>query len=378
MIRPLRLAVGVLASVLAAVAVTVPASDSAVAATRPVALPAPSGPFPVGMSRLHMIDASRTDPWVPPAGHRELMVSVWYPASLPIGRPAAYLTEREAAALAAARRLPLDPADVAAIRTSAGLDSPPRPAPRRHPLVVLSPGFSLPAATLTGLAEELASRGYVVAGIDHTYESSGVELPGGRLATCVACEKAKPVQVPPVRAADTSFVIDQLTRTRSRTWRGSWMIDPHRIGMAGHSIGGNSAAETMRTDPRVDAGVNMDGSFYTDLPPGGLDRPFLMLGEPGLHTPGDAHDTSWDTAWQLLTGWRRWFTVTGTAHMSFSDFAPLGKRFGLPSAPLDGDRIDQITRAYVAAFFDTHLRGIPRPILDGADPRYPEVIRHTP
>jgi predicted dienelactone hydrolase len=331
------------------------------------------------MSRLHLTDTSRTDPWVPAAGHRELMVSVWYPASRLTSRPAVYLTGREAAALVAARQLPLDPADVAAIRTSARLDGPPRPGTRRYPLVVLSPGFSLPVATLTGLAEELASRGYVVAGIDHTYESSGVELPGGRLATCVACENAKPVQVPPVRAVDTSFVIDQLTRTRSRTWWGSWMIDARRIGMAGHSIGGNSAAETMRTDPRVDAGVNLDGSFFTDVPPGGLDRPFLMLGEPGLHTPGDVRDTSWDTAWQLLTGWRRWFTVTGTAHLSFSDFAPLGKRFGLPpSTPLDGDRTDEITRAYVVAFFDTHLRGIPRPILDGADPAYPEVVRHSP
>jgi predicted dienelactone hydrolase len=329
------------------------------------------------MSRLHLTDTSRTDPWVPAAGHRELMVSVWYPASRLTGRPAVYLTGREAAALVTARQLPLDPADVAAIRTSTRLDNPPRPGTHRYPLVVLSPGFSLPAATLTGLAEELASRGYVVTGIDHTYESSGVELPGGRLATCVACENAEPVQVPPVRAADTSFVIDQLTRTR--TWWGSWMIDARRIGMAGHSIGGNSAAETMRTDPRVDAGVNLDGSFFTDVPPGGLDRPFLMLGEPGLHKPGDVRDTSWDTAWQLLTGWRRWFTVTGTAHLSFSDFAPLGKRFGLPpSTPLDGDRTDEITRAYVVAFFDTHLRGIPRPILDGDDPAYPEVVRHTP
>lgn len=371
MIRPVRVAAAILAGLLATVAVPVTAAGAD--PTSPVALPAPSGPYPVGVSRLHLTDTSRTDPWVPAAGHRELMVSVWYPAMLPTGRPAAYLTEREAAALVASRQLPLDPADVAGVRTSARRDSPPLPAPHRLPLVVLSPGFSLPVATLTSLAQDLASRGYVVAGIDHTYESSGVELPGGRLATCVACETAKPAQVPPVRAADTSFVIDQLTRAGA--WWGGWMIDARRIGMAGHSIGGNSAAETMRTDPRVDAGVNMDGSFFTELPPEGLNRPFLMLGEPGLHTPGDARDTSWDTAWQGLSGWRRWFTVTGTVHMSFSDYAPLAKRFGLPLAALDGDRTDEIVRVYVAAFFDTHLRGTARPVLDGADPDYPEVTR---
>jgi hypothetical protein len=79
-----------------------------------------------------------------------------------------------------------------------------------------------------------------------------------------------------------------------------------------------------------------------------------------------------------LTEWRPWFTVTGTLHLSFSDFAPLAKRFALPQAPLDGDRIDEIVRAYVVAFFDAQLRGIPRPILDGADPRYPEAVRQTP
>jgi hypothetical protein len=32
-----------------------------------------------------------------------------------------------------------------------------------------------------------------------------------------------------------------------------------------------------------------------------------------------------------------------------------------------------ITRAYVLAFFDQHLRGEPRSLLDGASARYPEV-----
>lgn len=373
----------VAATLLASLLVTPSVTDTTVAGpsnqtgdTRPVALPEPSGPFPVGVSRLHLTDTTRIDPWVPASGHRELMVSVWYPALLRVGRPAAYLTLREAAALVADRGFPLAAADVAGIQTTARVDAPARPAAGHYPLVVLSPGFSLPRGTLTGLAEELASRGNVVAGIDHTYESSGTELPGGRLAACVACESADPAEVPLARAADTSFVLDQLTQAGA--WWGGWMIDENRVGMAGHSIGGNAAAEAMRNDPRIDAGVNMDGTFYTELPPSGLDRPFLMIGYPDAHLPGSEIDTSWDSAWQRLTGWRRWFTVTGTTHLSFCDFAPLAKRFGLPLAPLDGDRTDEIVRTYVTAFFDRHLRAIPQPILDSADPRYPEVVRHTP
>jgi predicted dienelactone hydrolase len=383
MIRLVRVAVAIFATFLATVSIadtagadtTVAGTGRQTGGTGPVALPEPSGPFPVGRSRLHLTDTSRIDPWVPASGHRELMVSVWYPALRPIGRPAPYLTQREAAALVEFRQWPLTGADMAGIRTTARVDAPARPAARRYPLVVLSPGLSLPQATLTGLAEELASRGYVVAGIDHTYESAGVELPGGRLATCVVCEDPESAEIARVRAADTSFVLDQLTR--GGAWWGGWMIDRHRIGMAGHSIGGASAAEAMRIDPRIDAGVNMDGTFFAPLPPGGLDRPFMMLGHPA-HQPSGDIDPSWNTAWQQLTGWRRWFTVTGTEHISFCDVAPLAKRFGLPQDSLDGDRIDKIVRAYVTAFFDRQLRGIPRPILHGADPRHPEVVRHTP
>ncbi|MEU9093183.1 hypothetical protein [Streptomyces sp. NPDC048428] len=40
------------------------------------------------------------------------------------------------------------------------------PAPGRFPLVLLSPGFSMPRSTLTSIAEELARRGHVVASVE--------------------------------------------------------------------------------------------------------------------------------------------------------------------------------------------------------------------
>ena len=42
-------------------------------------------------------------------------------------------------------------------------------------------------------------------------------------------------------------------------------------------------------------------------------------------------------------------------------------------AHLPGARSLDITRAYVLAFFDEHLRGEPRSLLDGPSARYPEV-----
>ncbi|MFF4491383.1 hypothetical protein ACFY0F_33860 [Streptomyces sp. NPDC001544] len=40
---------------------------------------------------------------------------------------------------------------------------------------------------------------------------------------------------------------------------------------------------------------------------------------------------------------------------------------------LSSARSEAITRAYVAAFFDLHLKGIAQPLLDGPSPQNPEV-----
>nr|BFE85046.1 hypothetical protein GCM10020093_076470 [Planobispora longispora] len=111
--------------------------------------------------------------------------------------------------------------------------------------MVLSPGFSLNRATLTMLAEELASKGYVVALVDHAYESFGTTFPGGRTLTCVACdtiekapsdeaEKKLLGRAAAGRAADISFVVDELTRAAGHrpAWKRWKMIDPKRIGAA--------------------------------------------------------------------------------------------------------------------------------------------------
>ena len=156
------------------------------------------------------------------------------------------------------------------------------------------------------------------------------------------------------------------------------MIDRSRIGMAGHSIGGAAAATTMAADPRVRAGVNMDGSFHGALPPEGPGgRPFLMLGTDADHRP-DGWDTTWARTWSALGGWKRWLTIAGADHFTFSDSPVIADHFSLPQPPLAPARAVTITRTYVAAFFDRHLRGRPQPILDAPTNADPEVSFHTP
>ncbi|MFG3422894.1 alpha/beta hydrolase family protein [Micromonospora sp. NPDC048063] len=331
-------------------------------------LPAPTGRYPVGTTWLHLTDDARPDPWRPEL-RRELMVSLWYPAVAAPGARAPYTTAAVSARIIAAEGLPLPPDLLTTVRTNARRDVPVRPAARGWPLVVLSPGFSLSRESLTGLAENLASRGYVVAGVDHPHEARGVEFPDGRVADCLACEATGQDRLPRVvegRAADVSFLLDRLTGPRP-VWRGARFIDPSRIGMAGHSIGGASAAQVLRTDRRVDAGANLDGTHFVPVPAGTVAKPFLLVGS---ERPTDA---SWLRDWPGLAGWKRWLTVTGSGHLSFTDRPVLGAQLGMDPGTIPGDRQLLITRAYVAAFLDAHLRDRPQPLLDAPAPAYPEV-----
>ena len=89
--------------------------------------------------------------------------------------------------------------------------------------------------------------------------------------------------------------------------------------------------------------------------------------------------TTWEHDWELMTGWKRWLVVAGAVHASFTDLALLADGLGIDTGTgLSGARSLDITRAYVRAFFDQHLRGSPQALLDQPSPHYPEVVFCSP
>lgn len=200
-------------------------------------------------------------------------------------------------------------------------DAPALPGARR-PVLLFSHGFGIPAALNTSLLhEELASWGYVVAGIDHTFDAA-VEFPDGRVE----------VQRPgltiddllrEVRAADLRFVLDQFTALAAGLDsdaghrplpRGlARMLDLTRVGAYGHSLGGPTVIGAMNQDRRIDAGAALDGTLRGPVI---FDRPFLMMGNQHERR---ADDPDWAVFFDQLLGPRLHLVIDGARHSDLTD-----------------------------------------------------------
>ncbi|MFF4688846.1 alpha/beta hydrolase family protein [Streptomyces sp. NPDC001307] len=374
----------------AAAALAAPLTVSAPAAAAdlvPIRLAGPTGPLPVGAVDLHLVDPSRTDPW---SGQpREVMMTVTYPAVdvhdhatlpwLPAGAERA-LKARFGGAV-----------DGYALPATHSADRAPA-RPGRRPVLLHSPGYMSDRTFNTLLIEELASWGYVVAAVDHPYDSGEVEFPDGRVVVSRpddASHEARTAAVL-VRAADLRFALDALAvldrggnpdaerRPLPRGLRGT--LDLTRVGAFGHSRGGAASALVMYLDERVRAGVDLDGALYGPVVERGLDRPFLLM-DTAIHD-GLNQDGSWPPFWRHLSDWHRCLRLADADHNSFTDIVAIAPQLPEPvrrqlqAGAIPAGRAVAAVRATVRAFFDLQLRGRPdtRHLLWGASPRYPEIL----
>jgi len=372
--------------------------------------PRPTGPFPVGTTELHLVDPHRDDPYVP-GSPRELMISIWYPSRGAHAEPAPYFPPLTAQLYAedAAEQLqqPVDAIDWVGAKSHAGLLAPVSTSWGKRPVVLFSPGAGVPRGLGSILVAELASRGYAVVTIDHTYEAAGVEFPGGRLELQNLPDGDIFQLVRRVRIADFQLVLDSIAvlaaggnpdagQRRLPAGLGQ-ILDLSRIGSFGHSAGGISSADVMDVDRRVKAGINMDGTLGVGYPAGtnapvvehGLDRPFLLLGAGGTGPDGapQTHRTqpSWGLFWDNSTGWKRDLNVPDGMHFTFTDhqaLIPWFDRFiDVPPeltarsiGSVDPNSILRSLRTYIPAFFDQHLRDRPgNKLWRGDSPNHPGI-----
>jgi predicted dienelactone hydrolase len=347
-------------------------------------LPAPTGPYPVGTVPLHLVDNSRPDPVAGPGHHRELMASVWYPAQ-DVGRypRAPWMSPAATQALLTSLGYKADAA--LAPLTAGHVGAPVRRRGERLPVVVFSHGAHDHRSDTTVVVQELASHGYVVVTVDHTYDAVS-EFPDGRITVPLH----DPALTPWDFATDIRFVLDRIDdlaagcnpdaehRALPAGLRGA--LDPNRIGMFGWSKGATATALVMAEDPRIRAGLSFDGPMQAQPPTtADLDRPFMLMTAefPRATQPSVAE------FWSHLHGWRLNVQADGAAHASYADhqvlIPQLAKAVGMSDeelrariGTLDPARAVRIQKAYPLAFFDLHLRQRGH-LLDGPSADFPEV-----
>lgn len=358
--------------------------------TRDVGLPTPPGPFPVGRVIATWVDTSRRGTLGDaPSEPRTLPVWIWYPAQGG-GSPLPYMPAEWARAREADRGIGSllfqSPGSIHGHAT----DAPPSPQGAPYPVIVLAPGLGPTIVDYTSLAEDLASRGYVVIGLNPTH-SAAISVAGGRViaqnALGTIAENTSPEEqkrqgdaLVEVWAADDRFAIDQAARLNgdaSSPLAGK--LDLRHIGLLGHSFGGAAALEASRLDPRVAAAADIDGWPYGVVARSGANRPVLVVSsEVGSDAKAPEAQAANAALAAIVAGAPEGYSlsIVGARHFNFTDlavtFSPVERMTGVLGS-IDGARGLQITSAYLGAFFDQTLRGRVSPAPQGASKEYPEV-----
>lgn len=324
-------------------------------------IPPLTGGHSVGRQEFVWSDPSRPETRTEDVGdHRQVGLVVWYPAEPGTGSQASYvpdLDEIRAGLIESGEFNSIEAAGLRWVRTHSFEGAAVASSSARYPLLVLSPGNATNVEFYGSLAEDLASNGYVVVGINHPYQVTAMSLANGTVAVYDEAADAVPgsvVNKVAERVADIEFVLDRLGQEITT---GSFLdgrVDLSRIGVLGHSNGGLTAAEACRAIAAVAACMNIDGQaasgpFGTAGEPAPVGRPFMYLTKEA-----EIHPALAATFEQSGTGTFR-VVVPAATHDQFTD-GPLLQP-GLWPLDRTADRVQTVTRGFARAFFDEFLAG---------------------
>ncbi|WP_127533425.1 alpha/beta hydrolase family protein [Paenibacillus kobensis] len=365
-------------------------------AAPPILLPVfslerPEGDYAIGTSLYHWTDESRLEPVTDdPSDHRELTVQVWYPAdsaSVAGLQHAVYLPEWNETAPLLAKQYHLPSflfSHLQAVHTHGYSNAPVSADLSRYPVILFSHGLPGLYASDTFLFEALASSGYIVVSINHTYYSIASVLQDGSVATVQDHAFPSPLDwdandslIADVWAKDASFVLDRLAQLdKDPSFPIAGRLDWNRIGMAGHSFGGANAVQMLYTDDRVKAGVNLDGTMFgTGAGSGPLGKPLLLL----LSKRSDPNEVPTDSELKqsnitraqfeklvsevlkrehnaLAASGSRSMTIKGADHLAFTDLYRFSPLLPILTGTGSPDAVHRRISAEVLTFFNEQLK----------------------
>lgn len=402
---------------------------SAAAAELP-ALPAPDGPYHVGIAHFELTDPHRKGVLSgEPDEPRSIPVVAWYPAAATrtTGRP--YFDPQEAIdeGRSFERIMEYRPGELAGLARLWAASTPGAAAlPGHFPVVIFSHGFFLYPKQNTVLAERLASHGYVVLSIGHIHDAVDLRLANGWLEPSYLPPGDGPVltKILATIAGDGSYNArvaalpdypKALMADRLGVSLAAWIEDTRFVaGAVGHgplpagaariltgadssklilmgmSFGGTTSAATCRLLAACVAAVNLDGENFDpalfDHPVG---RPLLMIHSDWTRYdlwPEQSRDPAFNPNDLAYEKWADAGTapdiirlrLIGSRHMGFTDL-PLAlpgpqkdERFGV----IDPRKASDAIGSAVLAFLDVYAKGAPSERITQALATHPELERH--
>lgn len=335
----------------------------------------PTGNNAIGTQSYEIIDPKREEMYGKERGNkRRIMIQVWYPTDKTEGLKKAPWIEGGkpvVRGIAEAMKLPSSILDhTAFIKSNSYINAELSTISSKYPVVIVSHGWTGFRNLHSDFAEELASHGYFVVSIDHTYGSDGVNFSDGsvlKLDRDALPDRSKTpdfleyaYNLVSTYSGDISLVIDELEKWNrgdiETPFKGSLNLD--KIGLIGHSTGGGGAVMTAIEDYRIKALIGFDAwveSFKEEELQRGLGIPSLFFRseqwQDGLNNKkllrivaGNRNDTYF-------------YQVQGTSHFDFTMaymYSPLIKKFGI-SGSLNSKLGLTLQKEYIITFFNEYL-----------------------
>jgi dienelactone hydrolase len=349
----------------------------------------------VGTRIMNFTDPSRREmhAWALP-GQRELVTQLWYPARDSRGRKAVYRRPRETSIVSSYQAV-LETQSIQDAVFANGI----------FPIVMFNHAWGGFRNRSTFLAQELASHGFVVVAVSHTYNSRSVELPGGRVAynqkeidigfwatLYIPLKERLHLADTELRihTDDCNFVLQQLSELNRTS--GHWLenhLETNCVSSVGQSFGGAVAAQLAKENPSVRSALSLDGVIHGSLLTESLNKPIMFLDSIWLTEfdldENDPNVIVAETAvmWKMISDAKKYIlrdsgglhiVIKGTQHQDFTDagfMSPLRSLSHIGSLP--PERSAAIINSYVLAFLRQTLCDKEEPILcDEAQP-FPEA-----
>ena len=263
-------------------------------------MPAPEGDFSIGSETFHWVDSSRLE-WFTDENDndvREIMVQAWYPSensdSIGTNSYMDFMNLRSKT-LASAGKIPAFlPSHLNMISTNTRNDVACSDKLEKYPVLIFSHGITGSRHLHQILFEHLASKGYIVFALDHSFDANLTIFPDGKIADYRSEITGHPDSILirekqiNTRAFDIGFIIDQIRKIETGIIDSklSGRLDLDRVALGGHSYGGATAILASHNYEIIKACVVLDG-WISPIPDEviseGINVPFLFMGRPSWH-----------------------------------------------------------------------------------------------